>query len=313
MNVFDLHCDTVSACLKQGKDLSENDLQLDLRRGLSFEHWVQTFAFWIDDCYREEDAWNHFLKQYAFWKKEALKNRQEMTFLSDSHGVSPHHCNAILSIEGGAALGGKLERIEQIKNMGISFLTLTWNGPNELGAGVSGMGGLTPFGKEAVRELERQNVMIDVSHLNEEGFWDVAKIARKPFLATHSNYREVQEHPRNLKKEQVLELIQRKGLIGINFYPVFVTGGQNCRIEDILRHIEGILSLGGEQVLSLGSDFDGARMPRDLSGIKGLEKLYQSMIKYFGKELTNCIFYDNAMRFVSENIRFPHQILENPF
>ncbi len=310
MNVFDLHCDTVSACLEQGKSLYENDLQLDVQRGLSFEQWVQTFAFWIDDRYRGENAWNHFLTQYAFWAQEALKNRQAVTFLSDSHRVIPHHCNALLSIEGGAALGGCLERIKEIKKMGISFLTLTWNGSNELGSGVSGTGGLTSLGREAVKELERQNVIVDVSHLNEEGFWDVAQIAEKPFIATHSNYRVLQEHPRNLKKEQVLELIQRQGLIGINFYPMFVTGGQDCRIEDIIRHIDGILSLGGEQVLSLGSDFDGARMPRDLSGIKGLEKLYQSMIKYFGKETTNCIFFDNAMRFVSENIRFPHQILK---
>ena len=73
--------------------------------------------------------------------------------------------------------------------MGISFLTLTWNGSNELGSGVSGTGGLTSLGREAVKELERQNVIVDVSHLNEEGFWDVAQIAEKPFIATHSNYR----------------------------------------------------------------------------------------------------------------------------
>lgn len=298
MNLFDLHCDTVSTCLNQGKRLLENDLQLDLKRGAMFDRWIQTFAFWIDDCYRGEDAWNHFLDQYAFFEKEYMENQDDICLYAGK--VRPGCCNALLSIEGGAALAGRLERIETIKKMGISFLTLTWNGENELGAGASHTGGLTPLGKEAIPELERQNVVIDVSHLSEKGFWDVAKISEKPFVATHSDVWELCKHPRNLKKEQILELIQRKGLIGINFYPVFVTGGQNCRIEDIIRHIEGILSLGGEQVVALGSDFDGALMPQDLSEIKGLEKLYQSMIKYFGTEITNCIFYDNAMRFLSD-------------
>ena len=253
MNVFDLHCDTVSACLKQGKSLFQNDLQLDLQRGSSFFCWVQTFAFWIDDCDRGEAAWNSLLAQYQLFLQEKERFSDRL-FLWDRKAVRPHVCNALMAVENGAAIAGKLNRIETLRQMGISMLTLTWNAENEIGGGADTDIGLTSFGKQAVKELEKNQILLDLSHASERCFWDCAEIAEKPFLATHSNAKAICPHRRNLTDAQIKQVISQKGLIGLNFYPVFITGEQHCTIEQLMPHIEHILSLGGEQSLCLGSD-----------------------------------------------------------
>lgn len=311
MRFFDLHCDTISTCLTQGKGLFENDLQLDLKRGLAFDLWVQTFAFWIEDSYRGEAAWEHFCAQYAFFQSEYAKNAERITLFQPGAAPEKGLCHAILAVEGGAVLAGKIERVKELSERGIAILTLTWNGDNELGCGVFGSGGgLTDFGKQAVLALEREKILPDVSHLNEQGFYDLCRMTEGPILATHSNGKTICPHPRNLTDEQLAEIIRRGGLVGLNFYPVFVNGEQDCSIDEILRHAEHILSLGGEQVLSIGSDFDGATMPAALPEIKKVEKCYISMVKYFGKEIADRIFYENAMCFFKENLpgrkfRFP--------
>ncbi|WP_093987743.1 dipeptidase [Massiliimalia timonensis] len=296
--VFDLHCDTVSACLEQGCELERNPLQLDLERGCTFPQWVQTFAFWIDDCYRGEPAWHHCREQRRLFQKFLEGSPQRLCLWEPGNELREHCCNALLSVEGGAAIAGKLSRIETLREMGVALFTLTWNGDNELASGVLGSDqGLTALGKETVKELERQQIIVDVSHLNQQGFYGVERVSKKPFVATHSNAAAVCPHPRNLTDDQIRCIAERGGLIGLNFYPLFVNGEQECMIEELIRHAEHILCAGGEQVLSLGSDFDGAAMPKALPEIMGLENLYQSMIKYFGGNLTKKIFFENAAEF----------------
>ena len=119
-------------------------------------------------------------------------------------------------------LGGRLERVQDLKDRGVAMLTLTWNGENELGRGVLSPGdtGLTPFGRRAVRALERAGIVVDVSHASPELFWDVAELAERPIVASHSNAKAVCGHPRNLTKEQFLAIRDRGGLVGLNFLPV---------------------------------------------------------------------------------------------
>lgn len=136
-------------------------------------------------------------------------------------------------------LGGKLERIQDLKDRGVAMLTLTWNGENELGRGVLSPGdtGLTPFGRRAVKALERAGIVVDVSHASPELFWDVAELAERPMVASHSNAKAVCGHPRNLTKEQFLAIRDRGGLVGLNFYQSFLNDRpQEASREDVLRH-----------------------------------------------------------------------------
>lgn len=301
MRVFDLHCDTLCTSREKGESLRRSQLQLDLERGPKEEGWVQTFAVFVPDEYRGEAAWDYFTLHRSRFLQELEKN-PDLLCLYQGGEPQKGKCSALLSIEGGTAIGGRLERLEQLREWGVAFFTMTWNGDNELASGVGGSGGgLTPLGKDALREMERLAIVPDVSHLNEQGFWELERLCKRPFIATHSNARAVYDHPRNLTDDQIKAIVQHGGLIGLNFFPAFVAPGEDYEPEMLIRHAEHILSLGGEKSLALGSDFDGASMPGFLSDVKGLANLYQSMIKYFHKPLTDQIFFENAKGFYEEN------------
>lgn len=294
MNVFDLHCDTASRMLKKREPLKQNTGQLDLERGANFDHWVQTFAFFEEDDIRGEEAWNCLEAQYRYLCMELAEND-----LSLYDGVE-QPVSAMLAVEGGGMLGGNLSRIELLAERGIQMLTLTWNHANEWAGGAQDRGGLTAFGREGVRELEHCGILADVSHLNRQSFRDVVRIARKPLVATHSNADAVYPHPRNLQDDEIRAVLASGGLIGLNFFPFFVNGTEDCSFGELARHAEHFLLLGAERQLCLGSDFDGASMPSELNSVKQLEKLYPFMVKYFGEECTKGLFFENAARFFKE-------------
>lgn len=303
MRLFDLHCDTITECLDKEKSLAKNDLQLDLTRGNQLGTWVQVFAFWLDTRFVGEEAYRRFLAQRAFLLGELERHPDLVTLYHTGAKVQENKCSALMSVEGGHVLGGKLERIALLKQLGISFLTLVWNGDNELGCGTGGGdGGLTDFGRAAIAELERENIILDLSHLNQKGTEDVFRLAKKPLVATHSNSRFIWNHKRNLDDHQLQYLIENEGLCGFNYYPVFVNGEADCDLEAFKRHLDHLLVLGGEDILSLGSDFDGAAMPTFLKGIEALYMFYDSVVKWYGETIADKLFYENAKRFVDKNI-----------
>ena len=297
MDYFDLHCDTIYECRRQRLGLAQNALALDLNRGASFSHWIQTFAFWITDDLRGDQAYQSFLDQFDYLTEQIRLN--PTLALWDGFG-HPGVCQVQLAVEGGAVLGGKLERIEQLKRRQVSLLTLTWNGENELASGAFAQGGMKPFGFDCVSMLEQAGIVIDVSHLNDASFSDLCHVAREPFVATHSNARAVCRHPRNLTDGQIQEIQSRSGLVGLNFYPVFVCEGGSAQPEDLLRHIDHFLALGCEDSLAFGSDFDGAELPAWLDGIEDIAKLHQTMVHYYGAAVTKKIFFENANRFFTK-------------
>lgn len=305
MRVFDLHCDTIACCEIDGRDLNENSGQLDLMRGISLSgSWIQTFACFVESSLKGEAAYQKFLSQRNVFEGFLKKYPDKISQYQSGQEPEAGKCTAILSIEGGTALGGRLDRISLCKQMGVAFFTLVWNGDNEFAHGVEGENaGLTPLGKECVKELEAQNIIVDISHLNDAGIEDVFSIAQKPVIATHSNLRSVHPHQRNLREDQFLALVKQKGLCGINYHTAFVNGGKDYQEEDLRRHVERMLELGGEEIIALGSDFDGADMPDFLRDIKGLEKLYKNMVKWFGESLTGRIFYQNARDFADRNLQ----------
>lgn len=298
MNLFDLHCDTVYECTTQKKDLKENDLHLDLNRGIAgTDQWVQTFAFWIADDLTEEEQYHSYRRQLSCFRAFSERNAE----LSPYHGdAESTQCRYLLSVEGGSAIGADLSRIPAFRQDGIRMLTLTWNGENRIAGGVKSNQGLTAFGKEVIRELESQQIVVDVSHLNRESFFGVCKAAKKPFVATHSNAFSVCGNPRNLEDDQIRELVNCGGLIGLNLFRDFLSSENDCKVEDFLRHIEYFLSHDAGNNLAIGTDFDGAEMPKWIKGIESLEMLFQNVVKCFGEQVSRQIFYDNAARFFSE-------------
>lgn len=301
MRLFDLHCDTLERCLSTGEPLERNSGQLDLERGTAGGYpWIQTFACFLDQNDHGEAALQKFLSMRQILM-DAVEHSSRLV-LWDGGEPRPGVCTAQLAVEGGQALAGRLENVERFAEWGVRILTLVWNGDNELGSGaLDGQDrGLTPFGRACLRELERCGILADVSHLNDRGIADVFALAERPVLATHSNLRSIHGHPRNLTEEQFRHLVSEGGLCGLNYYPLFVNGGTDCTPEELRRHLERMLELGGENSVALGSDFDGAGMPSFLGGVEGVCTLYRHVVKWYGESLADRLFYQNAASFFAK-------------
>lgn len=296
MHVFDLHCDTLYKALTKGESLLDNNYDISLKKGLAFEKWVQCMAIWIPDDVRGDKAFEMVESAYRLLNEQSSNN----TFIIAEEEFADNQPNFILTVEGGAALAGELDNILRLKKMGVRMLTLTWNGTNELGdgIGVKNGKGLTIFGKEAVKELEKNSIIIDVSHASEKMFYDVAEISSKPFVASHSNSQKICANKRNLSDEQFAVIAKRGGLVGLNFCTDFLNDKTSATAYDVLKHTEYFLSLGGEDVLALGTDYDGAVVPNDLKGIEKLSCLYDVFLREnYKEELIQKIFYNNAYNF----------------
>ncbi len=169
---------------------------------------------------------------------------------------------AVLAVEGCEAFGGSIERAKEYIHAGAKIFSLTWNHENELAFPHGSAGGIKTFGKEVIRLLNENRCAVDVSHLNEDGFWQVIDLARS-VCASHSCCRAICGHSRNLSNDQIRAIIARRGYIGVNFYPPFLSEGGRADIMDIVRHIFHIMELGGENTAGFGSDFDGIDMKTD--------------------------------------------------
>lgn len=282
MNYFDLHCDTATCLFDEGETFCETDCVVNADDARIFDRYVQTFAFWFDDVSKTRGF--SYLKQAL----EYFKN-----IISETNIVP------LLSVEGGACLDGNLENIDFLKSEGFRVFGLSWNGENELATGnaTSPTMGLTPLGKEAVRALCAAGIFPDISHLSDAGVYDVFSETSLPVVATHSCSRSVFSHPRNLTDEMIKEIISRKGLIGLNLYPAALS--EEPKASDLLFHAEHILSLGGEDVLSFGADFDGTTLPDGMTGLTFLPFLKELFSSAFSEEITEKIFYKNAAAFFS--------------
>ena len=222
MRYFDLHCDTMTECAVKDIPLRENTLHVSLEQVKDWEHYVQCYAVWLPDDLRGEAAWQRFLQVAERFAREVGENAGSLEQLRgpgdlDRLERQGRH-GAILTVESGAVLGGKLKRVQECKRLGVGMCTLTWNGATELGRGVMAPGstGLTEFGRQAVKAMEEAGILIDISHASPELFWDVAEIAAKPLVASHSNAKAVCGHPRNLEKEQFEAIRDSGGLVGLN-------------------------------------------------------------------------------------------------
>jgi len=179
MKLFDLHCDTLYECYKTGCGLGRNGLHVDLERGLSADAWAQAFAVWMPDELRGEDAWRQCRAVLEMVYEQSVCNADKMAIVTTPEHMDKafreHKCAAILTVEGGSALAGRLDTLDLLAGYGVKLITVTWNGSNELGCGcLSGCDdGLTMFGKAAVQRMAELGIVPDVSHLNQRGFWDV--------------------------------------------------------------------------------------------------------------------------------------------
>ncbi len=164
----------------------------------------------------------------------------------------------LLSVEGGEVFQGGIETVAQFRKKGVRIAGITWNHDNDLGHPAKGgsQEGLTPYGLDIVKEMQRLKISVDVSHLNERGFYDIFQKTNVPPMASHSCVAKLRPHFRNLTDDQLRLLIREGGYVGINFYGEFLAEGGST-YETVLDHVDYICQMGGEKIVGFGSDFDG--------------------------------------------------------
>ncbi|MDF9407429.1 dipeptidase [Pelotomaculum isophthalicicum JI] len=262
--VLDTHCDALTAMLDEGRPLAgcSGLGHIDLPRLKVGKVNVQFFAAFIAPEYKNV-ATKRALELIDLFHREMENNNDVISHVKSigeiDQAIMSGKIAAFLSIEGGEALAGSLGVLRVFYRLGVRSITLTWNGRNELGTGVGEdcpEEGLTEFGTAVVEEMNELGLLVDVSHLSEQGFWDVIKTSRQPVIASHSNCRALCDHPRNLTDEQIKALAGHGGVMGVTFVPDFL-GGENPSVDDVLDHIEHVIAVGGPDCVGIGSDFDG--------------------------------------------------------
>ncbi len=312
MNFLDFHCDTIGECYLQSKPLLDNDLHINLKKAEAFSNYGQVFAIWIPDEKRGDAAFSYYKSVLGRFSDEMRRNKSRiMPCKSPSDIQTAFSCGkraAVLAVEGGAVLGGSLERLDTLYQDGVRLMTLTWNGTNEIGNGcfAEDSCGLTPFGKHVVGKMQKLHMLVDVSHLNEQGFYDVAQNSDAPFLASHSNAKIVNNRyaaARNLTDAQIRVLVARKGLIGINFCADFLGNDGKTGMDAVLRHISYFLDLGAQDCLAFGCDFDGCTVNPELNGLDRIPYLFDYLLQHGIPEKTlSAIFFENGYRFLIANL-----------
>lgn len=291
--LFDCHCDTAVRVWLTGRSLRENSLRLDLMRLKKFSPAAQVFAVCTETL---EDPQVKAAAVIRYFKEQIEMNSDIVKLCLNSHDIVSTMAGgkiaALLSVEGAE----QIDDIEMAYALGVRVVHITWNFDNGLCGSVMGSGaGLSEKGRCFVKKAQELGVLLDTSHISQQGFWEVLEISRKPVIAGHSNTRALCPVPRNLSDEQFIALKNQGGGAGINLYPEFLGLGRD--IDAVFAHIEHFMALGGEKAVFLGCDLDGIdEMPKGIHGVEDLGKIYEVLLRHnYPESLVRDVFINNIM------------------
>lgn len=333
MKVVDMHCDTIAELYynhRHGGDASilENKLHIDLKKMQKGDYLLQNFALFTH-LSRVDKPFEYAMKLADTFYTEMEAHSGLIGIVKSWQDIEDNkragRMSAMLTLEEGAVCQGELAYLRDFYRIGVRMMTLTWNFQNELGfpnqmeyVEKNGadraprcipdtVNGLTETGIEFVREMERIGLIIDVSHLNDAGIWDVFQYTKKPFVASHSNARALASHPRNLTDEMIRALAERGGVAGINFCAAFLRNEENgkepihsyCR--DMAAHMKHMKKIGGIGCIGLGSDLDGIESIVELGDCSGMQMLADEMAyQGFTTGEIEAVFHENVLRVYRE-------------
>ena len=333
MKVFDLHCDTLSELRRaemrgDGQTFARNNGHIDLEKLEKGDYMLQCFAAFVNladptpgadplvTALEEIDVFKRMMERYSdriapVYRPEDIRKNAEAGKIS-----------GMLTIEEAGCCKGSLSVLRRMYELGVRMMTLTWNHENELASPnvVPGNGpiwpcmpntetGLKEKGFEFLAEMERLHIIADVSHLSDKGFWDIAEHSTRPFAASHSNCRALSPHNRNLTDEMIRALAEKGGIAGLNYCASFVDADSAhpklCRstVERLAKHAAHFKQVGGIEVISLGSDFDGIGGQRELETAADMPLLAEALRREgFTEDEVEAIYWRNAYRFFKNNL-----------
>lgn len=316
MRIIDFHCDTIERLYSsKGVKLKKNDFHVDIEKLKKGNALGQFFAIFLYlEKIQKEGRGPHevALEMIDLFHQELQDNSEDLALALNYDDLIKNKDNnkisAFLTIEEGAVLEGNINNLTKLYNLGVRLITLTWNYQNEIGFPNCNKDfmnrGLTPFGMEVVEEMNRMGMLIDVSHLSDGGFHDVARLSKKPFIASHSNARSVTQHSRNLTDPMIKLLAEKGGVTGINFCASFLGKDEVSRVEDMVKHIKHIYNVGGIDVVALGSDFDGIGSTLEIKDFGEMHMLINALEKSGFKEgEIEKICWGNGLRIIKETLK----------
>lgn len=320
MKIADLHCDTISEIWKSRRagrpqQLFQNNLHVDIQKMQKAGYLLQNFAMYID-LEKTSDPFAAVSEQMDVFYDEMEKNKDYIGIVTSYHEILANEkqgkMSALMTIEEGGCCKGELENLETLYQRGARMMTLTWNYPNELAGpnlpadsfgAFDSTKGLTRKGFAFIQRMEEIGMILDVSHLSDAGFWDIAKHTKKPFAASHSNARALSPHARNLTDDMLRVIADRGGVAGLNFYGRFLNpiDDSHSSTARMAQHVRHIVNVGGIECIGLGSDFDGITGELEIEDCSQLAKLTAELERahFTGSEIEH-ILYKNVMRFYRE-------------
>lgn len=306
--VFDFHCDTALVLLgddrNQAGSLRKNSGHIDLERAGKLGGYAQCFACFTTDLPEILKGISPivlFERELATIQREVDKNSDMISIVYSTEEIEENRAagkmSAILTLEGTAGIDYNPALLEDLWAIGFRVSSLGWNERNPLtGSNVTG-GGLTDLGREYVKEAQRLGMRVDVSHISDEGFWDIMKITNAPILATHSNSRAVFEHSRNITDDMFRAIRETGGVAGYNTCREFT--GEPSDLDTICDHILHFMELDPDgKHIALGGDLDGVdAMPDGFEGVQSYPALARKLLdRGLTEENVMDIFWNNAIR-----------------
>ena len=305
--VFDFHCDTILGLLgqdmNQAGSLRSNQMHIDLERASKLGGYAQCFACFTTpymEQWRKISPILVFERELATLQREVEKNSDLIAIAYTPQEIEENRKNgkmsAILTLEGTAGFGHDPALLQDLYAIGFRISSLGWNEKNPLTGSHETGGGLTDQGREYVKEAQRLGMLIDVSHISDEGFWDILEITGAPIIATHSNSRAVWNNSRNLTDDMFRAIVSTGGLAGYNACDEFT--GENPTIDTICDHIIHFLELDPRgKHIALGGDLDGIdHMPAGFEGVQSWPKVADRLMERgVTEDMVMDIFWNNAI------------------
>ena len=318
MQYIDMHCDTLMRAYMEKKETiyQTPEFMLDIDRMRKGNCLAQYFAIFM----QQESTWEkvqgafpndlEYIKALLDIFHKSMREHSELiapagTIQQLEKNASAGKMSGILSLEDGRVVNGQMERLEWLYEQGIRMITLTWNYENCFGFPNSEdrsimQKGLKPFGREVIVRMNELGLAVDVSHLSDGGFWDVVKLSKKPFVASHSNCRTLSPHSRNMTDEMIRALAEKGGVMGLNFAGPFLSADGESRESTLGRmilHLKHMVKMGGIEIAAIGTDFDGTDGIFDIPDCSKMQLLFGAMEKHgFTEAQIEKIAYKNVKR-----------------
>lgn len=314
MRIADMHCDTlIEGWRHPERSFYDGDTSVNLKLLKENDSLVQFFAMYLSrNEMKTMDPYDILKGIYQYYKKQMDEYSDIISPVYSVQDILENRekgmLSAFLTVEDGVFIDGKIERVQEVYDMGVRLITPLWNFENSVGYPCSDnpedhLKGLKPFGIQVVEKMNELGMIIDVSHMSEGGFYDVAKYSKTPFVASHSCARALCDHRRNLTDEQLKTLGEKGGVAGVNFECSFLKkGSERATFDQIIEHLVYMKDKAGIEAIGFGSDFDGIDDNGELINYSGFTPLLERMGKAFTCDEIDKICSGNALRVMKDVI-----------